>query len=122
MLQAQIGRGNIPREIMSNENLMRKLHLLLMALDASNLSEKQLDNLVREVRRRSDRSATSTAARHEQIETLKRMSPVRKLELGAQLNQDARTLKAAGLRMLHPDWSEKRVSEEVRKAFIYATD
>ena len=55
-----------------------------------------------------------------QLAAYKRMTPAEKLFLAARINRDARSLKAAGLRMLHPEWSEERVAAEVRRIFLYA--
>ena len=48
------------------------------------------------------------------------MSPSRKLEIGAEIYWFARRLKAAGLRKLHPDWTEEQIAAEVRRIFMYA--
>lgn len=55
-----------------------------------------------------------------QIEAFRRMTPAEKLRLAARFHRDARSLKAAGLRMLHPDWTDERVDRAVREAFLYA--
>ena len=55
-----------------------------------------------------------------QLAAFRRMTPAEKLVLAARINNDARALKAAGLRMLHPDWSEARIAAEVREAFLNA--
>ena len=44
----------------------------------------------------------------------------RKFELIGQFNQAARELKAAGLRMQHPGWSEERIKARVAELFLYA--
>jgi len=49
-----------------------------------------------------------------------KMTAEKKLELSMQLYWSARRLKAAHLRGLHPDWSEEKVQEEVRRIFLYA--
>jgi hypothetical protein len=48
------------------------------------------------------------------------MSPARKLELAAKLLADARELKRAYLRQLHPEWSEQELKAKVRESFLYA--
>ena len=48
------------------------------------------------------------------------MTPEQKLEASFNLYWTARELKAAGLRMLHPDWTEEQVQEEVRRIFFHA--
>lgn len=58
----------------------------------------------------------------EQIRIYKAMSPAEKLELIAKFNSAARELKAASLRMLHPEWPEKDVQEKVRELFLYASN
>ena len=55
-----------------------------------------------------------------QIEIYRRMSPARRLELGMGLNRAAREMKAAALRVQHPEWSEPQVLAAVREAFLYA--
>ena len=60
----------------------------------------------------------------ENLEILRRMTPEKKLEASFKLYWTARELKAAGLsaglRMLHPDWTEDQVQEEVRRIFFHA--
>jgi hypothetical protein len=56
----------------------------------------------------------------EQFEALRRMPPERRLALAEQLYWFARELKAAGLRVHHPDWSEEQVTCEVRRLFTHA--
>jgi hypothetical protein len=55
-----------------------------------------------------------------QVEILRQMSPARKLELAAKLLADARELKRAYLRQLHPEWSEQELKAKVRESFLYA--
>ena len=55
-----------------------------------------------------------------QNQILAKMSPGKKLEVAMQLYYSARELKAAGLRVDHPDWDEKQVQQVVREAFLYA--
>jgi hypothetical protein len=58
----------------------------------------------------------------EQVRIYRSMSPAKKLELINRLNQTARRLKAAGLRMQHPEWTEEQVSQRVKEVFLYAGD
>ena len=55
-----------------------------------------------------------------QREIFRKMSPEEKLRISWQLYWDARKLKAAWLKKIHPDWSEEQVAEEVRRIFLYA--
>jgi hypothetical protein len=55
-----------------------------------------------------------------QIEIFKKMSPWQKLELSARLYFEARHLKAIGLRMQHPDWSEEQIEHKVTEIFMNA--
>jgi hypothetical protein len=48
------------------------------------------------------------------------MTPERRLKLAEQLYWTARKLKAAGVRMHHPDWTEEQVAAEVRRIFLHA--
>lgn len=56
----------------------------------------------------------------EQFATLRAMSGARRLRLAEQLYWSARKMKMAGLRSQHPDWSELRLSDEVRRIFSHA--
>ncbi len=58
----------------------------------------------------------------EQIEIYRRMPPWQKLTIAAEFNSAARELKLAAYRMQHPDWSEQRLRDEVKKAFLYASN
>ena len=49
------------------------------------------------------------------------MSFARKWEEVCRLRETARILKTAGVRSLHPSWSDQEVEAEVRKIFLYAT-
>jgi hypothetical protein len=57
----------------------------------------------------------------EQKRIYQSMTPEEKLRTAFDLYSSARELKAAGLRVQHPDWSEKKIQEEVRDIFLYAT-
>ena len=56
----------------------------------------------------------------EQVRIFKAMSPSRKLELAAEFYYAARRLKACGLRMQHPDWSDSRIEARVKEIFLHA--
>jgi hypothetical protein len=56
----------------------------------------------------------------EQVEIFRKMSPAKKLELAANFWFGARELKAAGLRSMHPDWSEEQIQQKVYELFLYA--
>ena len=56
----------------------------------------------------------------EQEAVFREMTAAQKLDAMEQLYATARQIKAAGLRMWHPDWPEVRIQEEVRKIFLYA--
>jgi hypothetical protein len=56
----------------------------------------------------------------EHLEILRRMTPEQKVEASFKLYWTARELKASGLRMLHPDWTEQQVQDEVRRIFFHA--
>ncbi|GBD32936.1 MAG: hypothetical protein KatS3mg081_2912 [Gemmatimonadales bacterium] len=56
-----------------------------------------------------------SAADRVDLEILRRMSPAAKLEVMRILWQQAWELKAAGLRLQHPDWSEERIQARVRE-------
>ena len=50
MDQAEISRGNIPREVMSDEKLLAKLPVFLRTLRGAELTEEQLDDFIAKVR------------------------------------------------------------------------
>lgn len=49
------------------------------------------------------------------------MSYAEKWEEAKRLREVAVQLKTAGLKHLHPDWTDEQIKEEVRKIFLYAT-
>lgn len=55
-------------------------------------------------------------ARAAQTAIWSRMSPAEKIDLTGRLWLQARNLKRATLRSLHPDWSEEQVEGAVREA------
>jgi len=55
----------------------------------------------------------------EQMRIFAAMPPEKKLELVNDLYWAARDLKAAGLRALHPDWTEQEVQDKVREIFLH---
>jgi len=58
----------------------------------------------------------------EYIEMLRKLDGVQKLRTAGAMYWSARELKAAGLRSLHPDWSEEQVQRKVKEIFMYARD
>ena len=55
-----------------------------------------------------------------QIEGFRRMSPAQKLQMVADLYHAGIRLKAAGLRLAHPDWPAERIEREARRALLHA--
>lgn len=55
-----------------------------------------------------------------QIEGFRRMSPAEKLQMVADLYVAGIRLKAAGLRMAHPEWPQERLDREARTSLLYA--
>ena len=53
--------------------------------------------------------------------TLRRLSGAQKLRTAFALYWEARKLKAARLRLQHPDWSEEQIEVRVREIFLHAT-
>ena len=53
-------------------------------------------------------------------ELLKKLTPEQKLRTAARMYWTARNWKAAAFRSLHPDWSEEKIKDEVRYAFLTA--
>jgi len=50
MDQAEVSRGNIPKEVMSDEKLMAKLPVFLRTVRGADLTEAQLDDFIAKVR------------------------------------------------------------------------
>lgn len=48
------------------------------------------------------------------------MTPAEKLERVAELYHAGIELKAAGLRLAHPDWPAERLEREARRSLLYA--
>jgi len=48
------------------------------------------------------------------------MLPQKKLEIALRLYHSARELKAAGLRMQNPNWSQEKIQDKVRSIFLNA--
>ena len=55
-----------------------------------------------------------------QIEGFKRMTPAQKLQMVADLYEAGIQLRAAGLRLAHPDWPSERLEFEARRSLLYA--
>lgn len=56
----------------------------------------------------------------EQIEVFRRMTPAKRWEAAKQLYWTVRAHKAAFMKHSHPEWTDARVSEEVRRVFLHA--
>ena len=54
-----------------------------------------------------------------QIKAYRAMSVAQKLDRLAELCACATTMLVAGIRMRHPDWSEKQIEQEVRERMLY---
>lgn len=48
------------------------------------------------------------------------MTPEKKLEITLRLYHSAKELKAAGLRMQNPDWSQEKIQNTLRSVFLNA--
>ncbi|HEY3077146.1 MAG TPA: hypothetical protein VGJ74_18405 [Burkholderiales bacterium] len=55
-----------------------------------------------------------------QLEAFRRMTPEQKLQRVAELYEAGVQLKAAGLRLAHPDWPQERLEFEARRSLLYA--
>ncbi len=58
----------------------------------------------------------------EQLDIYRKMPPGEKLVIAAEFNRSARELKRSFLKKQHSDWSEQRLDQEVKKAFLYASN
>jgi hypothetical protein len=56
----------------------------------------------------------------EQMEIYRKMSGAERLQQAEKLYWMAREIKRAGVRYLHPEWTEEQVEQEVRRIFLYA--
>ncbi|TET54135.1 MAG: hypothetical protein E3J53_01210 [Desulfobacteraceae bacterium] len=56
----------------------------------------------------------------EQRRIFRSMTPEKKLDIALRLYYSARDMKAAGLRMQNPDWTEEKIQTKVREIFLYA--
>ena len=56
----------------------------------------------------------------EYIATLRKMTGEQKLRTAFSMYWGARKLKAARLRILHPEWSEEQIQQQVKEIFYYA--
>lgn len=50
MFQAEVSRGNIPREVMSDEKLVEKLPVFFRTVRGAEMTEEQLDNFIEKLR------------------------------------------------------------------------
>ena len=57
----------------------------------------------------------------EQIRIYRSMTPTQKYEIFLRLYRTARQLKAAGLKLQHPQWDEKKIEDEVSRIFTHAS-
>jgi hypothetical protein len=57
----------------------------------------------------------------EESERFAGMTAEKKIQLAIELYWAARELMAAGLRARKPNWTEEKIRDEVRKAFLYGS-
>lgn len=55
----------------------------------------------------------------EQIKALRKMTPAQRLETGLAFMEEMRQLKAAALRVQHPDWTEEQVAQALREFVMH---
>ena len=51
MIQAEVSRGNIPREVMDDEKLLKKLPVFFRTVRGAELTAEQLDNFIEDLRK-----------------------------------------------------------------------
>ncbi len=56
----------------------------------------------------------------EQVKALRKMTPAQRLEMGMQLIEEMRELRASMLRLEHPDWTPVQVSRALRDFVLHA--
>ena len=54
-----------------------------------------------------------------EVEILRKMTPGERVEVSFGLYRTAWRMKEAGVRLAHPEWSQKQVEAAVREAFLY---
>lgn len=54
------------------------------------------------------------------LEALKRTSPAEKIDAVAALYRTGIRLRMAGLRMIHPDWTDEQLEHEARRSLRHA--
>ena len=57
----------------------------------------------------------------EQTRIYRSMTPSQKYRVFLGLYDTARKLKAAGLKLQHPDWDAAKIDDEVRRIFMHAS-
>ncbi|MEY2427807.1 MAG: hypothetical protein QOJ40_692 [Verrucomicrobiota bacterium] len=57
----------------------------------------------------------------EQIEILRRMTPQQRWHAAYRLYWTVRRHKSAFLRSQHPEWSEEKLADELRRIFLHAS-
>lgn len=57
----------------------------------------------------------------EEIKIFRNMTPAQKVALIERYYRDAKSLKRAALKSLHPDWTDDEVEQTVKKIFLYGT-
>jgi len=92
----------------SRQAVSRHIHILIRR------------GLLRAVGNTRSREYRRVGMHPEQFESLRKKSPAEKLMLAQQLWQAAFELKSAWLGRQHPDWSDERVFEKTREAFLRA--
>lgn len=55
------------------------------------------------------------------VQIYKSMTPAQKWAEVEKLWQTARALKRAGIRSMHPDWTDAQVEVKLKEVFLYAT-
>jgi hypothetical protein len=53
---------------------------------------------------------------------LRQKSPAERIQMAAEAHDTARTLVAAGIRHVRPDWPDVRIKAEVARRMLDATD
>lgn len=67
---------------------------------------------------RFEAAAPHDATRYD-AEIIRRLTPVERLRMTAQLYHQARDWKRAAIKAQHPDWPEEQVEALLRKVFLH---
>ena len=57
----------------------------------------------------------------QEVKIYQNMTPAQKVSLIERYYRDAKSLKRAAIKSLHPDWTDDKVEQTIKKIFLYGT-